>query len=30
VVAFAQFVKESKKTIVTLWMLSSKNVFITA
>jgi len=30
VVAFAQFAKKSKKTIVTLCILSSKNLFLTA
>ena len=30
VVAFAKFAKESEKTIVTLWILCSKNVFLTA
>jgi len=30
VVAFAQFAKESEKTIVTLWILSTKNLFLTA
>jgi len=30
VVAFAQFAKKSEKTIVTLWILSAKNLFIVA
>jgi len=28
-VAFAQFTKESEKTIGTLWILSTKNLFLT-
>jgi len=27
--AFTKFAKESKKTIVTLWILSTKNLFLT-
>ena len=30
VVAFTKFAKEIEKTIVTLWILSSKNLFLTA
>jgi len=30
VVVFTKFAKESEKTIVTLWILSTKNVFLTA
>jgi len=30
VVAFTKFAKESQKTIVTLWILSTKNVLLTA
>jgi len=30
VVAFAQFAQKSEKTIVTLWILNAKNVFLTA
>jgi len=30
VVAFAQFAKKSEKTIVTLWILSTKNLFLVA
>jgi len=30
VVAFTKFAKESEKTIVTLWILSTKNLFLTA
>jgi len=30
VVAFTQLAKESKKVIVTLWILSTKNLFLTA
>jgi len=30
VVAFTKFAKESEKTIVTMWMSSTKNLFITA
>jgi len=30
VVAFAKFAKEGEKTIVTLWILSTKNLFLTA
>jgi len=30
VVALSKFAKESEKTIVTLWILSTKNVFLTA
>jgi len=30
VVAFTKFAKQSEKTIVTLWILSTKNVFLTA
>jgi len=30
VVVFAQFAKKSEKTIVTLWILSTKNLFLTA
>jgi len=30
VVAFAQFAKKSEKTIVTLWILRTKNVFLVA
>jgi len=29
-VAFARFAKDSEKTIVTLWILSTKNLFLTA
>jgi len=29
-VAFAQFAKKSGKTIVTLWILSTKNLFLVA
>jgi len=29
VVAFTKFAKESEKTIVTLWPLSTKNLFLT-
>jgi len=29
VVAFTKFAKESEKTIVTLWILSAKNLFLT-
>jgi len=29
-VAFAQFAKKSKKTVVTLWILSFKNLFLVA
>jgi len=28
VVAFTKFAKESEKTIVTLWILSAKNLFL--
>jgi len=30
VVVFAKFAKENQTTIVTLWILSTKNVFLTA
>jgi len=30
VVAFTKFAKESEKTIVTLWILSTKNLLLTA
>jgi len=30
VVAFAKFAKEGEKTIVTLWILCTKNLFLTA
>jgi len=30
VVAFAQFANRSEKTIVTLWILSTKHLFLTA
>jgi len=30
VVAFAQFTKKSEKLFVTLWILSIKNLFLTA
>jgi len=30
VVAFSKFTKESEKIIVTLWILSIKNLFLTA
>jgi len=30
VVAFTKFAKESEKTIVTLWILSAKSLFLTA
>ena len=30
VVAFAQFAKKSEKTIAALWILSAKNLFLTA
>jgi len=30
VVAFTKFAKESEKTTVTLWILSTKNVLLTA
>jgi len=30
VVAFTKFAKESEKTIVTLWILSTKNLYLTA
>jgi len=30
VVAFTQFAKESEKTVATLWILSTKNVLLTA
>jgi len=30
VVAFTKFAKQSEKTIVALWILSNKNLFITA
>jgi len=30
VVAFTKFAKEGEKTIVTLWTLSTKNLFLTA
>jgi len=30
VVAFAQFAKNSEKTVVTLWILSTKNLFFVA
>jgi len=30
VVAFTKFTKESEKTIVTLWTLSTKNLFLVA
>jgi len=30
VVAFTKFAKESEKTIVTLWILSTKNFYLTA
>jgi len=30
VVAFAQFAKKSEKIIATLWILSAKNLFLTA
>ena len=29
-VAFAQFAKKSEKTVVTLWILSTKNLFFVA
>jgi len=28
--AFSKFAKETEKTIVTLWILSTKNLFLTA
>jgi len=30
VVAFTKFAKESEKTVVTLWILRTKNLFLTA
>jgi len=30
VVAFTKFAKKSEKTILTLWILSTENLFITA
>jgi len=30
VVAFTKFATESEKTIVTLWILSTKNLYLTA
>jgi len=30
VIAFAQFPETSEKTFVTLWILSTKNLFLTA
>jgi len=30
VVAFTKFAKDSEKTIVTLWILGTKNLFLTA
>jgi len=30
VVAFTKFAKESEKTVVTLWILSTKNLLLTA